>query len=85
MPRIFKMPMSTPQGTIEEVDAYELTYDIVREEWSQYRLPDGRLVRVKAIVSRICQVVDANGENINNPDGSPMLVLSNRVEVVADI
>ena len=85
MPRIFKMPMTTPQGTVEEIDAYELPYDTVREEWNQYRLPDGRLVRVKVIVSRICQAVDTNGENINTPDGSPLLVVSNRVEIIADI
>lgn len=84
MPRIFKIPMSTPLGS-QEVDAYELEYETIREDWNQYRLPDGRLVRVKVLVSRFCQVVDDDGNDLINPDGSPVLIASNRVEVVAEI
>ena len=84
MPRIFKIPMSTPLGS-QEVHAYELEYETIREDWNQYRLPDGRLVRVKVLVSRFCQVVDDDGNDLINPDGSPVLIASNRVEVVAEI
>jgi hypothetical protein len=84
MPRIIKMPALMPTG-LQEFDAYELTYETIKEDWNQYRLPDGRLVRVKVIVSRIAQVVDADGNEQLNPDGSPFLILSNRVEVVAEI
>ena len=84
MPRIFKLSMTTPAGP-QEIDAYELEYETVKEDWNQYKLPDGRLVRVKVLVSRLCQAVDADGKDLLNPDGSPMIVASNRVEVVAGI
>ena len=84
MPRIIKMQTLMPTGP-QELDAYELTYETIKEEWNQYRLPNGRLVRVKVLVSRIAQVVDADGNEQFNPDGSPFLILSNRVEVVAEI
>jgi hypothetical protein len=84
MPGIIKMQMNTPSG-IQEVDAYELEYETIKEDWNQYRLPDGRLVRVKTIVSRISQVVDEDGKEQVNPDGSPLVVVTNRVEVVSEI
>ena len=84
MPRIIKMQTLTPTG-LQEFDAYELPYETIKEDWNQYRLPDGRLVRVKVFASRIAQVVDADGKERLNDDGSPFLILSNRVEVVAEI
>ena len=84
MPRIIKMRTLMPTG-LQEFDAYELTYETIKEDWNQYRLPDGRLVRVKVFASRIAQVVDADGNEQFNPDGSPFLILSNRVEIVAEI
>ena len=84
MPRIIKMQTLMPTGP-QEFDAYELAYETIKEDWNQYRLPDGRLVRVKVVVSRIAQVVDSDGNEQLNPDGSPFLILSNRVEIVAEI
>ena len=84
MPRIIQMQTLMPTG-VEEVDAYEFAYETIKEDWNQYRLPDGRLVRVKVFVSRIAQVVDKDGKERFNTDGSPFLVVSNRVEVVAEI
>jgi hypothetical protein len=80
MPRIVKMQIATG-----EVDAYELDYETVSENWNLYKLPDGRTVRVKVYVSRISQVVDADGSEQFNADGSPFLIASNRVEIVASL
>ena len=85
MPRIIKMQTPNPSGGTQEVDAYELSYETIKEDWNQYKLPDGRTVRVKVIVSRICQVVDENGAPRFNSDGSLSLIASQRVEIVADI
>ena len=80
MPRIVKMPLGS-----EEVDAYELDYETIKEDWNQYKLTDGRVVRVRVITSRISQVVDADGKDQFHPDGSPFLLVSNRVEIVASL
>ncbi len=80
MPRIVKMPLGS-----EEVDAYELDYETIKEDWNQYKLINGRVVRVRVITSRISQVVDADGNDLFHPDGSPFLLVSNRVEIVASL
>ena len=80
MPRIVKMQIETG-----EVDAYELGYETIKEDWNLYKLSDGRTVRVRVLTSRICQVVDADGKEQYLPDGTPYLVVSNRVEIVASL
>ena len=80
MPRIVKLPLGS-----DEVDAYELDYETVKEDWNQYKLTDGRVVRVRVLTSRISQVVDADGNDQFHPDGSPFLLVSNRVEIVASL
>ncbi len=69
----------------QEVDAIERDFEIGREEWNEYKLLDGGLVRVKTTVSRIYQVVDEQGNPRCNEDGSPMMLVKHKSDVVSRI
>ena len=69
----------------QEVDAIEVDFEIKREEWNEYTLLDGGVVRVKTTVNRILRVVDSEGNGRNNQDGSPMIVVSHKSDVVSRV
>ena len=78
MPGIFKMMVGG-----QEVSAVERDFQIQREEWNEYKLLDGGIVRVKTTVNRICQVVDDNGNPKYNADGTPLMVVHHKSDVVS--
>ena len=78
MPGIFKIMVGG-----QEVSAVERDFETTREEWNEYKLLDGGTVRVKTIVSRICQVVDENGNPAFNADGTPFIVAYHDSRVVS--
>jgi hypothetical protein len=43
------------------VEVSEEDFEIVREDWNEYRLLDGGTVRVKTTVARIFRVLDEKG------------------------
>ena len=61
MPRIVKIMAGN-----QEVNAIEMDFEIGREEWNEYKLLDGGIVRLKTTVNRIYQVVDEQGNPRNN-------------------
>ena len=67
----------------QEVSAIEQDFEIGREEWNEYRLLDGGVVRVKTTVNRIYRVVDEQGNSRYNDDGSPMMIVSHKSDVVS--
>ena len=66
-----------------EVDAVELDFNVTREEWNEYKLIDGGVVRVKTNVQRIFAVLNPDGTRRKQPDGSPALVVAHKSDVVA--
>ena len=55
MAKIVKMPF---QG--REIDATELKFDTVKEEWNEYKCEDGSVVRLKTVASKIFRTGERN-------------------------
>ena len=68
-----------------EYNALEASFEIGREEWNNYKLLDGGTVRVKTTVARIYLVVDDKGQQLYNPDGSPMVLVNHKSDVVSSL
>ena len=66
----------------QEVDAREMDFEIRREDWSEYKLLDGGTVRVKNN-TRIFMAVDAAGNPRLNEDGTPMIAVNHKTDVVS--
>ena len=60
-----KKPYGTPAKGIE------LDFRVQREDWNEYKLSDGTVLRVKNSLIKAFQVVDENGEPKLNEDGEP--------------
>ena len=50
------MPRMQWQG--EEVDALETRFKVVREDWNEYELEDGTIIRMKPVVAEVLRIVD---------------------------
>ena len=66
-----------------EVNAREEDFEIVREDWNEYRLLDGGSVRVKTTVARIFRVLDDEGRPVYDQDGDPQVVVRHNTQIVA--
>ena len=66
-----------------EVNAREEDFEIVREDWNEYRLLDGGSVRVKTTVARIFRVLDDEGRPVYDQDGDPQMVVRHNTQIVA--
>ena len=50
----------------KEVDATEVRFQTIREEWNEYQLMDGTVLRMKAVVGEVFRVEDTY-DNEGNP------------------
>ncbi len=66
-----------------EQDAIEQTFEIATENWNEYRLADGGIVRVKTTAQKIYRLLDANGNPAMAPDGDPAVLVKHSTQVVA--
>jgi len=62
------MPKVNWQG--QEVDAVEVRYKSIREDWNEYDLDDGSTVRIKLLVSEIVRLADGFDQ-----EGNPIYVI----------
>ena len=64
----------------KQVDAVELSFETVREEWNEYKCEDGSTIRLKTVVSKIHR-----SDLRNEVTGEPIFMVrsSNIVDVVA--
>ena len=67
----------------KELHAIEQQFEIGREEWNEYRLLDGGVIRVKASVQKIYRIVDAEGNPQMTPDGDPHVMVRHTAQIVA--
>lgn len=65
------------------VDVLEQDFEIVREEWNEYRLLDGGTIRAKTTVQRIFRALDEQGRPKLTADGDPEVVVRHSTQVVA--
>lgn len=57
----------------------DLEFTTVQENWNQYRLADGRIVRVKFVPIWIREIVDADGNPQYRPDGDQEMAIQGQV------
>lgn len=69
------MPQIKWQG--KDVDALEIRFKGVREEWSEYDLEDGTTIRAKLVVTEILRL---QGEY--DPENNPMYLVKSANMVV---
>lgn len=62
------MPKVSWQG--QEVDAIEVHYKSIREDWNEYDLDDGSTIRIKLLVSDVVRLTDKFDQ-----DGNPIYVV----------
>jgi hypothetical protein len=79
MARIVKLPV---EGR-DPVDALEVDFKPVSEQWDEYELADGGRVRVKTVVQRIYRIVDSEGKATRTPDGDPAVVVRHGTLIVS--
>ena len=72
--------LTMPDG--KQVKAKELDFNIIKEDWSQYALQDGTVVKLRTTVMKIMQILDDKGKPAQNPDGEPLLFVNHRTDVV---
>lgn len=58
-----------------ELDAESIPFEIVKENWNEYQLPDGSVVRVRLVVSDIYQTDKTTKE------GDPLIAVSHQAVV----
>jgi hypothetical protein len=67
----------------QEVDAVEVSFSIIHEDWNEYELADGGRVRAKLGVQRIMRVLDESGKPAMTNEGDPFVVIQSQNQVVA--
>ena len=67
-------------GVLEYV--VELDFNITREDWNEYSLLDGGVVRAKATVIGIFVKTDAEGNALTDAEGMPFTSVKHRLDVV---
>ncbi len=50
-----------------------LNYTTISEDWNEYRLDDGAIVKVRVVVKDISQVLDDDGSPLLSEAGDPVL------------
>lgn len=77
MPRFVKLSLGDT-----EVSGVEQDFEISREEWNEYKLLDGGVVRLKTTVQRIYKIVDDDGNPTYNDQGEPQMLIRHKSDVV---
>ena len=65
------------------LDVREEDFEIVREDWNEYKLLDGGTIRAKMTMQRIFRVLDEKGNPAYTPDGDPHVIVRHSVTIVA--
>ena len=78
MSTIKTIPM--PDGT--QAKAQEVEFKLQHEDWSQYLLPDGTVVKLKTTVLKILQVLDNDSKPARTAEGDPYLIVNHRTDVI---
>lgn len=72
--------ITIPDGS--QVKAQEVEFKLQHEDWSQYVLPDGTVVKLKTTVLKILQVLDNQSNPARTVEGDPFLIVNHRTDVI---
>ena len=65
------------------LDVTDEEFEIGHEDWNEYKLLDGGVIRVKTTVQRIFRVLDEKGNPKVGEDGDPEIIVRHNTQVVA--
>jgi len=72
--------LSLPDGS--KVRGVEVDFDVVKEDWNIYKLPDGTEFRAKNVLVKVFQLVDAQGNPLHDAaTGEPELFVDSKITV----
>ena len=77
MPRFVKLRLGDA-----EVNGIEQDFEIGREEWNEYKLLDGGVIRMKTSVQQIFKIVDDDGRPVYNAQGAHQMLIRHKSDVV---
>jgi len=72
--------IAMPDGS--QAKAQEVEFKLQHEDWSQYVLPDGTVVKLKTTVLKILQVLDNENKPARTVEGDPFLIVNHRTDVI---
>ena len=72
--------ITMPDGS--QTKAQEVEFKLQHEDWSQYVLPDGTVVKLKTTVLKILQVLDNDNKPARTVEGDPFLIVNHRTDVI---
>ena len=72
--------ITMPDGS--QTKAQEVEFKLQHEDWSQYVLPDGTVVKLKTTVLKILQVLDSDNKPARTVEGDPFLIVNHRTDVI---
>ncbi|MCE7858790.1 MAG: hypothetical protein DYG86_03265 [Chloroflexi bacterium CFX2] len=72
--------ITMPDGS--QAKAQEVDFKLQHEDWSQYVLPDGTIVKLKTTVLKILQVLDNDNKPARTIEGDPLLIVNHRTDVI---
>ena len=75
------MPKQEIDGKEHEVR--EESFEIIRQDWSEFRLEGGVRLRVKPEVMKVFRALDDNGKPAYNAQGDPLLLVRAQISVTA--
>ena len=73
--------MTLPDG--KKAMVIEMSFQIANEDWSEYRLEGGVILRMKSTVARIFRVLDAEGNPAYHDNGEPNIVVASTNTAIA--
>jgi hypothetical protein len=65
------------------LDAIELQFNPQQEGWSEYRVSDGGLIRMRATALHVYRVVDRQGRPAFLPDGQPDYIVTTQTQMTS--
>ena len=68
-----------------EYDVIEQQFDIRAENWSEYKLLDGGIVRLKTTAQKIYRVLDTAGQPAFTAEGDPHILVRHSTQVVSSM
>lgn len=69
----------------KEYDGREEQFEIVKEEWNEYKLLDGGRVRLKTSAQKIVRILDKDGKPMLAPEGDPHIIVKHNTQVVTSL
>jgi len=73
-----------PRNPKRMIKGRVVNFKTLKEDWNEYELEDGTIVKIKIVVQSIAYVIDPeSGEILRNPMGEPVINVRHGVVITA--